>query len=73
MRPPFCNYAMVNEMRSPGYGEQEGHRQHQGKGARKEDYPKQCGRAGLMALSPAIWLPLLVFRTGQSLSGPWCS
>ena len=57
----------------PGLGEQEGHPQDQGKGARKADYSVQCGRVGLMELSPAIWLPLLVFPTGQIISGPWYS
>ena len=54
-------------------GDQEGHRQHQGKEARKADYSVQCGRVGLIESSPAIWLPLLVFPTGQLISGPWYS
>ena len=45
----------------PGLLDQEGHRQHQGKGARKADYFVQCGRVGLVVLGSAIWLPLLVF------------
>ena len=57
----------------PGLGGQGGHRQHQGKGARKADYSVQCGRVGLMKLSTTIWLPLLVFPTGQLISGPWYS
>ena len=28
------------------------------------------GRVGLMVLRPTSWLPLLVFCTGQSFSGP---
>ena len=55
----------------PGLGGQEGHGQHRGKGARKEEYSVQCGRVGLMVLSPASWLPLLVSPNGQSFSGPW--
>ena len=40
---------------------------------KKVDYSVQFGWVGLMVLSPAIWLPLPVFPTGQSLSGLWCS
>ena len=42
-------------------GGQEGHRQHPGKGASKADYSVQGGRVGLIVLSPATWLPQLVF------------
>ena len=57
----------------PGLGGQDGNPQHGGNGAMKADYSVQCCWVGLMVLSPASWLPLLVFRTGQSLSGPCCS
>ena len=39
-----------------------------GEVAWKADYSVQCGRVGLMVLSAAIWLPLLVFYLGQRIS-----
>ena len=57
----------------PGLGGPGGPSSTWGKGARKVESFVQCGGVGLMLLSQAIWLLLVVFSRCLSLSGPWCS